>query len=51
MVVSNVNLSDTIPVNIVKWAKLEKIMNNLLSGFEAWEQRNAELVKRRKFDK
>ena len=44
--ISNVNLSDTIPVNIVKWAKLEKIMNNLLSGFEAWEQRNAELVNR-----
>ena len=40
------NLREEVPVNIVKWARLEKTMNDLFNTFEAWEQRNAELVNR-----
>ena len=46
MAVTNANLIEKVPVNIVKGASLETIMNNLFNGFEAWEQRNAELVNR-----
>ena len=38
------NLREEVPVNIVKWARLERTMNDLFNTFEAWEQRNAELV-------
>ena len=40
------NLSKEVPANIVKWASLEKTMNDLFNTFEAGEQRNAELINR-----
>ena len=46
MVVRSMNLREEVPVNIVKWAKLDETMNKLFDTFEAWEQRNAELVNR-----
>lgn len=38
------NLREEVPVNIVKWARLERTINDLFNNFEAWEQKNAELV-------
>jgi hypothetical protein len=35
MAVTNANLIEKVPVNIVKGASLETIMNNLFNGFEA----------------
>lgn len=46
MVSSRIDLREKVPVNIVKWAGLENTMNELFNNFEAWEQRNAELVNR-----
>ena len=40
------DLREKVPVKIVKWAGLENTMNELFNNFEAWEQRNAELVNR-----
>ena len=40
------NLSKEVPSNIVKWARLEKTVNDLFDTFEAGEQRNAELINR-----
>ena len=42
--VTSMNLREEVPVNIVRWANLESTMNDLFNNFEAWEQRNAELV-------
>ena len=38
------DLREKVPVNIVRWANLELIMNELFNNFEAWEKRDAELV-------
>ena len=46
MAVTNANLIEKVPVNIVKGANLEIIMNDLFDSFEAWEQKNADLVNR-----
>ncbi len=46
MVVVSMNLREDPPTNIVKWAALEKTVNDLYNNFEAWEQRNAELINR-----
>ena len=46
MVATRMDLREKVPVNIVKWAGLETTMNELFRNFEAWEQRNAELVNR-----
>ena len=43
---ASLNLREEVPVNIVKWANLERTMNDLFKNFEAWEQRNAELINR-----
>lgn len=40
------NLREEVPINVVKWANLETTINELFKNFEAWEQRNAELVNR-----
>ena len=42
--VTSMNLREEVPVNIVRWANLESTMNDLFNNFEAWEQRNAELI-------
>ena len=46
MVVVSMNLQKEVPSNIVKWARLEKTVNDLFDTFEAGEQRNAELINR-----
>ncbi len=44
--INHMDLRETVPINIVKWANLESTINELFRNFEAWEQRNAELVTR-----
>ena len=44
MAINRVDLREKVPVNIVKWANLERTINDLFNNFEAWEKRNAELV-------
>ncbi len=46
MVVVSMNLKEEVPANIVKWARLEKTVNDMFDTFEAGEQRNAELINR-----
>ena len=41
---TSLNLREELPPDIVKWANLEKTMNDLFRDFKAWEERNAELV-------
>ncbi len=41
---NNINLRENIPLNIVKWAKLESTANALFKNFESWKERNAELI-------
>lgn len=38
------NLREKLPPDIVKWAKLDSTINELFKNFEAWKQKNAELV-------
>ncbi len=42
--VNRIDLRESVPVNIIKWANLESTINALFNDFEAWEQRNAELI-------
>ena len=44
MVIARIDLREHVPANIVKWAGLENTINQLLATFEAWEEKNAELV-------
>lgn len=41
---TSMNLREELPVDIVQWASLESTINDLFANFEAWEQRNAELI-------
>lgn len=40
----SMHLREELPPNIVKWANLESTINDLFKNFNAWEERNAELV-------
>ncbi len=44
MVIARIDLREHVPANIVKWAGLENTINQLFDTFEAWEEKNAELV-------
>ena len=46
MATMSMNLREEVPINIVKWARLETTVNELFNNFEAWEERNAELINR-----
>ena len=46
MATVSMNSTEKVPANIVKWAKLENTVKDLLDTFEAGEQRNAELINR-----
>lgn len=41
---TSVNLREEIPLDIAKWANLDRTMNDLADNFAAWEHKNAELV-------
>ena len=42
--ISSAELREAVPIDIIKWAKLESIINDLFENFKLWEERNAELV-------
>ena len=44
MVSTSLHLKEELPPDIVKWANLESTMNELFKNFNAWEERNAELI-------